>query len=84
MNTNPCTRCGKQRIESKTWTEDVDTFFGKSKITHTETVCPDPDCQKIVEEKLDAQKQKTENLQLAREKRIKDAQAARKQNSQAQ
>lgn len=75
---NPCTRCGKERIISKTWKEEVDTFFGKSVITHTETVCPDPECQKIVEEKLEAQRQKTEELQAAKEERMKRAQLARK------
>lgn len=67
---NPCTRCGKERIDGKTWKEEVSTFFGSSTVTHTETVCPDPECQKIVEEKIAAQRQHTLNLQMEREKRM--------------
>lgn len=67
---NPCTRCGKERIESKSWTETLETFFGSTTVTHTETVCPDPECQKIVEEKLDDARRKKENLMLEREKRM--------------
>lgn len=72
---NPCTRCGKQRIIAKTWTEDVVAFFGTSTVTYTETVCPDPECQKIVEEKLEAQKQKSREMQDAKEKRLKEKMA---------
>lgn len=45
---NPCIRCGKQRVISKEWSEKVTTVYGTSVIGHTETVCPDPACQKIV------------------------------------
>ena len=40
-----CIRCGKVRIFGRTWSEQV----GTSHVTHTETVCPDGDCQKLVE-----------------------------------
>ena len=40
-----CIRCGKSRIVSKTWSEHV----GLSDITYTQSVCPDPECQKQVE-----------------------------------
>ncbi len=78
MNTypsNPCTRCGKERIDSKTWVEEVETFFGKSRIVHTNTVCPDPECQAIVQKKIDSDKEKTETMKLERAERMK----ARKQ-----
>lgn len=39
-----CIRCGKLRILDKTWIEQV----GWSKVTHTSTICPDADCQKLV------------------------------------
>lgn len=42
---NPCIRCGKQRIDGKSWKEKL----GTSVITHTQTVCPDDECQKIVD-----------------------------------
>jgi len=68
--TNPCTRCGKDRIDARTWTEEVSNFFGASTVTYTDTVCPDPECQKIVEEKLAVQRAHTANLQAEREKRM--------------
>jgi len=77
---NPCTRCGQERIDSKTWTEEVDTFFGKSTIVHTETVCPNPICQAEVLKKLEAQREKSESLQQARVDRMKRAQDTRKRN----
>ena len=45
---NPCIRCGKQRIISKEWTEKITTAAGVSTVTYTESICPDPACQKIV------------------------------------
>lgn len=69
LSPNLCTRCGKERIDSKTWEEEITSFFGATTITHTETVCPDPECQKIVEEKMDALRQKTEDMKIEKEKR---------------
>lgn len=69
LSPNLCTRCGKERIDSKTWEEEITSFFGATTITHTETVCPDPECQKIVEEKMDALRQKTEDMKVEKEKR---------------
>ena len=40
-----CIRCGKERILDKTWSEQI----GISLVTYTQSVCPDADCQKIVE-----------------------------------
>lgn len=48
---NPCVRCGKQRRTSRQWKEKVETLAGISVVTYTETVCPDPVCQSIVEAK---------------------------------
>jgi len=76
--TNPCTRCGKERIESKKYTEEITTFFGTSTIIHTDTVCPDEECQNIVEEKLEVQKQKSDELKQEKQKKLDIATAARK------
>lgn len=75
LSPNLCTRCGKQRVDSKSWTEEITSFFGSSVIVHTETVCPDADCQKIVDEKMDALRQRTEDMKVEKEKR-KDARIA--------
>lgn len=58
MITSVCIRCGKQRIVSKVWDEQVVTMRGETTITYTETVCPDVACQKIVEKELASQEKK--------------------------
>lgn len=55
---NPCTECGKQRIESKSWKG----MSGACVITYTSTICPDPTCQKIVDKALADKKAKSELL----------------------
>ncbi len=75
---NPCIRCGKERIIVKTWNEKVDTYFGTSDIVHTETACPDPACQAIVAQRnADSQRNK-EKMDKDRSDRMQRAQAARK------
>ncbi|MBI5127309.1 hypothetical protein HZA76_02530 [Candidatus Roizmanbacteria bacterium] len=60
---NPCSRCGKERVFVKTWKEKI----GYSTITTTETACPDPECQKIVEKANKTQKAKYDASQLRRQ-----------------
>lgn len=77
---NPCTRCGKQRVDGKTWKEKVTNFFGTSVIIHTETVCPDKECQKIVEKTMEMARQRTEDMRVKKENeknvRLADKKAA--------
>ncbi|MBI4991140.1 hypothetical protein HZB96_03540 [Candidatus Gottesmanbacteria bacterium] len=56
---SPCIRCGKERIVAKSWTE----YIGASLVTYTTTVCPDPECQKIVDDQLKKRKDKLETIQ---------------------
>ena len=49
-----CIRCGKVRIFSKKW-KDKENGKG-SLITYEETVCPDAQCQKLVDEKFQEMK----------------------------
>ncbi len=51
-----CTRCGKQRVVIKSWSEVI----GTATITHTEAECPDPDCQKAVNSGIARQKRQRE------------------------
>jgi len=60
-----CPRCGKQRITVSSHEEVV----SKSKITYTETVCPDPECQKMVEKGLRNDEKKRAVLKDEQEKR---------------
>lgn len=59
LNANVCIRCGKPRVETKTWKEP--TIGGT--VFHTITSCPDPDCQKVVDQQLAAQKERQEAQQ---------------------
>lgn len=68
---NLCIRCGKVRIDSKTWKGKV----GASVITYILTICPDSTCQKIVDKAIADKKAKSALLikekmeaKLAREK----------------
>lgn len=58
-NLTPCIRCGKIRIVGKSWKETV----GSNEVIYTETVCPDPECQKLVDEQLLKKKNKIEEIQ---------------------
>lgn len=59
MNNNtPCIRCGKMRIVGRSWSEYID----KSLISYTLTVCPDPECQKIVDKQLKSRREEMELL----------------------
>lgn len=60
--TNPCIECGKERIDGKSWIQTL----GNSKIIHTLTICPDPECQKIVDKAIAARRLKAENLSKAK------------------
>jgi len=68
-----CTRCGKVRIVAKTWIEKIITASGKGNVTHSQTVCPDPECQKIVEVDWAKQKSKYLALKAEKEERLKQA-----------
>lgn len=60
-----CIRCGKQRIYAKSW----DEYVGTSLITVTLNVCPDPECQKIVDEQLQKKKDHLIDIQTKSLKR---------------
>ena len=45
---NVCVRCGKKRVEKKTWKEVINGIV----LTHTQTACPDPKCQAIVDKQF--------------------------------
>ncbi|MBI4039107.1 hypothetical protein HY384_04080 [Candidatus Daviesbacteria bacterium] len=70
---NPCIRCGKQRLDGKTWKGKI----GSSTVTYTLTICPDAGCQKIVDQVTAERKEKSALLikkkaeaKLAKEKLV--------------
>lgn len=75
-----CIRCGKTRIFSRKW-KDKENGKG-TVITHVETICPDKQCQKLVDAKFQEMKdrrtqaeERKKNLILERSavKRLKQA-----------
>jgi hypothetical protein len=62
---NVCIRCGKVRVIAKTWQEQA----GNSTLTCSSFVCPDADCQKIVEKQLAKRKEDKENNERERAER---------------
>ena len=60
---SPCIRCGKIRIVGRVWTDKVERG---NPITHTQMVCPDKDCQKIVEEEFALKREKKLQAAAAR------------------
>jgi hypothetical protein len=73
---NPCFRCGKQRIISRTWTETITTFSGmQQKVTYSDAICPDAECQSLLDVELDKQKEKREKITQDRQQRITDQKA---------
>ena len=75
-----CIRCGKPRIEVKTWSE----IINGSVVKFTQTVCPDEECQKIVEEQLRKKKEKLmalhEDSLRRRERNIRKRRMKKKAN----
>lgn len=68
--TNPCSRCGKERIIAKSWVEKNTTFSGDIiEIRLTENVCPDKECQKVLDVELALQKAKRAQIAKNREQR---------------
>lgn len=65
---NVCIRCGRPRIAVKTWKE----YSRAGLVIHTTTTCPNPDCQKIINQQFAAQKKKQETIEKAKQKRIMD------------
>lgn len=61
---NPCINCGKERVDGKTWEEKL----GATVVIRTQTICPDSECQKVVDEGIARQKAKNASLLKAKEK----------------
>lgn len=78
---NVCTRCGKQRIFKDSWQEKVTTGQGDSVVTYSSFVCPDDECQKLVEISLAEKQALAKERQDAQDKREQDRILARTQRT---
>lgn len=76
ISDNPCFRCGKQRIVTKTWKETITTFSGmEQKVEFSDSVCPDAACQNMLNEELEKQKDKRDKITQDRTQRMVDQKA---------
>lgn len=81
MNTlgmNVCVRCGAERIVLKSWSEKI----GSQTVIVTQTVCPNPECQKKVEADNKKQSDKRLALRTESEQRILNKSKLRYSNGQ--
>lgn len=67
-NSTPCVRCGKMRVISDSW----NGYVGTSLVTYTLTVCPDKECQKIVDEEFAKKKDHLESIKKKAMQRKKE------------
>lgn len=66
-----CTRCGKTRVVAKQWTESRETRAGVATVSYTTMVCPDPECQKQVDEVLTSEREKRAEATAIKEKKMR-------------
>lgn len=76
VNTSICVRCGKPRIVLSVKEEKV----GNSIITTTETICPDPECQKKVDGILATEQQKRHQSLVQKQERMSGRKSAKTSN----
>ncbi len=69
-----CPRCGKERIVKSSHIEKLE----KTTVTYTVTICPDPECQKLVEKGLVVEQNKRKIMYKEQEKRAQELAARRK------
>ncbi len=62
-----CSRCRSPRKVAKTWIEMIETRAGKSKLTHTQIVCSNKECQKEFERKLAEEIRRKEEMKMKNE-----------------
>lgn len=70
-----CTRCGKERIIKSSFTEKLEK---SAAIIYTMTICPDSECQKIVENELFIEESRRKLMQAEKDRRIKSITSKRK------
>lgn len=58
VQTNPCIRCGKQRIVVRV----VEELISGSRVLTTEMSCPDRECQGILDKKHEQERVEKEKL----------------------
>lgn len=74
---NPCVRCGTQRVVVKTWK----TKMYDSVIVNTETACPNPKCQRQVNKDNRKEKDRNDAIRLKTAQRIMNRKNHKKNSS---
>lgn len=75
-HSNICTRCGSERIIKKAWKEKVDN----SVVENVLMICPDNACQKIVEMRIQKQRDKNDEIRERYEERAAQRKVEREKN----
>lgn len=70
---NPCIRCGTERVISRTWKEKI----GNSVVINIEKVCPDIKCQNKVNQDNKKQRDKSAAMKQRSEQRALNRRTAR-------
>ncbi len=70
---SPCSRCGTERIVLKTWKEKLDA----NEVICTQKICPNPECQKMVDKEINTQKEKKDALAQKKAERLMARRAER-------
>ncbi len=65
---DPCPRCGQQRIVKKAWRERVATFYGETVLEHTLMVCPDKKCQRVIDGNNKEDKKRSDSFKKSAKK----------------
>lgn len=71
---NPCIRCGKERVVVRIWKERI----AGSPVTNIETKCPDPECQKKVDTDNRKYHEQNEKNRVRAQNRLKNLHPAKK------
>lgn len=65
----PCERCGSDRIISRTWSETVESVYGKSTLKMSQIICTNKECQ------AEFDKNRAEEVVRINEKKLKKEEA---------
>ena len=76
---NVCPRCGKKRLVTRVYKEKTPSGYVHYKITS----CSDPECQKIVDKKLNDEEKKRKAIKKEQERREKERQKIKNRRKQA-
>ncbi len=79
LESNPCTRCGKERVKDK----EKSFISGNTKTKITTYICPDKGCQKIVAAQIHAKEERKLGFAARRTNMAKKKKEEKEQKKEA-